>query len=154
MNRNIFIIILGVSRQQAEFDRWLQHSGVCRPGTGVFPTGSSHRNAADLRRGNFLFFLSEIVNYFVGSSENASRGVSYDLFHMIKIHPMIFLSIIIITWLHFIMKHGIFSRRVQLVFQAAKEVVLSMYPRYDQIVAEIHVRVAELPLVEDLRSLR
>ncbi|CAH1782811.1 unnamed protein product [Owenia fusiformis] len=38
--------------------------------------------------------------------------------------------------------------------EAAKEVVLSMYPRYDKIVKEIHVRVSELPLVEDLRSLR
>ncbi|XP_064633421.1 DNA replication licensing factor mcm2-like [Lineus longissimus] len=38
--------------------------------------------------------------------------------------------------------------------EAAKEVVLGMYPRYDQIVNEIHVRIAELPLVEDIRSLR
>ena len=29
-----------------------------------------------------------------------------------------------------------------------------MYPRYDQIVKEIHVRISELPLIEDLRSLR
>jgi len=32
--------------------------------------------------------------------------------------------------------------------------VLSMYPRYDQIVKEIHVRISDLPLIEDLRSLR
>jgi len=38
--------------------------------------------------------------------------------------------------------------------QAAKDVVLSMYPRYDQIVKEIHVRISDLPLIEDLRSLR
>ena len=38
--------------------------------------------------------------------------------------------------------------------QAAKEVVLSMYPNYERIVKEIHVRVAELPLIEELRSLR
>ncbi len=40
------------------------------------------------------------------------------------------------------------------VLQAAKGVVLSMYPRYDQIVKEIHVRISDLPLIEDLRSLR
>ncbi len=38
--------------------------------------------------------------------------------------------------------------------QAAKEVVLSYYPRYDTIANEIHVRIAELPLMEDLRALR
>lgn len=38
--------------------------------------------------------------------------------------------------------------------EAAKEVVLSMYPNYERIVKEIHVRVAELPLIEELRSLR
>ncbi|XP_077982229.1 DNA replication licensing factor mcm2-like [Glandiceps talaboti] len=38
--------------------------------------------------------------------------------------------------------------------EAAKEVVLSMYPMYERIAKEIHVRIAELPLVEELRSLR
>ncbi len=38
--------------------------------------------------------------------------------------------------------------------EAAKDVVLSMYPRYDQIVKEIHVRISDLPLIEDLRALR
>lgn len=38
--------------------------------------------------------------------------------------------------------------------EAAKEVVLSMYPNYEKIVKEIHVRIAELPLIEELRSLR
>ena len=38
--------------------------------------------------------------------------------------------------------------------QAAKEVVLSMYPNYERIVKEIRVRIAELPLIEDIRSLR
>ena len=40
------------------------------------------------------------------------------------------------------------------MIQAAKEVVLSMYPNYERIAKEIHVRVAELPLIEELRSLR
>ncbi|XP_067683029.1 DNA replication licensing factor mcm2-like [Haliotis asinina] len=38
--------------------------------------------------------------------------------------------------------------------EAAKEVVLSMYPNYERIAKEIRVRIAELPLIEDLRSLR
>ena len=29
-----------------------------------------------------------------------------------------------------------------------------MYPNYDKIVKEIHVRISDLPLIEDLRSLR
>ncbi|MEE6502161.1 hypothetical protein FKM82_004425 [Ascaphus truei] len=38
--------------------------------------------------------------------------------------------------------------------EAAKEVVLVMYPKYDRIAHEIHVRISHLPLVEALRSLR
>merc|ERR1719322_1595473 len=38
--------------------------------------------------------------------------------------------------------------------EAAKSVVLSMFPRYELIQKEIHVRITELPLVEELRSLR
>lgn len=38
--------------------------------------------------------------------------------------------------------------------EAAKEVVLVMYPKYDRIAHEIHVRISHLPLVEELRSLR
>lgn len=38
--------------------------------------------------------------------------------------------------------------------EAAKDVVLSMYPNYEKIVKEIHVRIGELPLIEELRSLR
>ena len=47
-----------------------------------------------------------------------------------------------------------YSDKCVCILQAAKEVVLSMYPRYDQIVKEIHVRISDLPLIEDLRSLR
>ena len=47
-----------------------------------------------------------------------------------------------------------YVKRVSCFVQAAKDVVLSMYPRYDQIVKEIHVRISDLPLIEDLRSLR
>jgi len=38
--------------------------------------------------------------------------------------------------------------------EAAKTVVLSMFPRYEAIAKEIHVRITDLPLVEELRSLR
>ena len=38
--------------------------------------------------------------------------------------------------------------------KAAKEVVLGYYPRYDSIAKEIHIRIAELPLMEELRALR
>ncbi|XP_064614879.1 DNA replication licensing factor mcm2-like [Liolophura sinensis] len=38
--------------------------------------------------------------------------------------------------------------------EAAKEVVFNMYPNYEKIAKEIHVRIAELPLIEELRSLR
>uniref|UniRef100_UPI00358E0689 DNA replication licensing factor MCM2 n=1 Tax=Myxine glutinosa TaxID=7769 RepID=UPI00358E0689 len=37
---------------------------------------------------------------------------------------------------------------------AAKEVVLSMNPKYDRIASTIHVRISNLPLVEELRTLR
>ena len=43
---------------------------------------------------------------------------------------------------------------ISCLMQAALDVVLSMYPRYDQIVKEIHVRISDLPLIEELRSLR
>ncbi|XP_019716079.1 DNA replication licensing factor MCM2 [Hippocampus comes] len=38
--------------------------------------------------------------------------------------------------------------------EAAKEVVLAMYPKYERIAHEIHVRICNLPLVEEIRSLR
>ncbi|BFZ08073.1 hypothetical protein BsWGS_11112 [Bradybaena similaris] len=38
--------------------------------------------------------------------------------------------------------------------EAAKEVVFSMYPNYERITKSIHVRIADLPLIEEIRSLR
>ena len=35
--------------------------------------------------------------------------------------------------------------------EAAKSVVLNMFPHYERIAKDIHVRISELPLVEDLR---
>ena len=47
------------------------------------------------------------------------------------------------------------SRPFRQVFdEAAKEVVLAMYPKYGRIAHEIHVRICNLPLVEEIRSLR
>lgn len=38
--------------------------------------------------------------------------------------------------------------------EAAKDIVLSMFPQYERITSEIHVRITDLPLIEDIRSLR
>lgn len=43
---------------------------------------------------------------------------------------------------------------LQIFDEAAKEVVLAMYPKYDRIAHEIHVRICNLPLVEEIRALR
>ncbi|GIY51642.1 DNA replication licensing factor mcm2 [Caerostris darwini] len=38
--------------------------------------------------------------------------------------------------------------------EAAKDVVLSMFPQYGRIANEIHIRITDLPLLENIRSLR
>lgn len=38
--------------------------------------------------------------------------------------------------------------------EAAKDVVLGLFPQYERISKEIHVRITDLPLMEDIRSLR
>lgn len=38
--------------------------------------------------------------------------------------------------------------------EATKDIVLAMFPQYERIAKEIHVRITDLPLVEDIRSLR
>jgi DNA replication licensing factor MCM2 len=43
---------------------------------------------------------------------------------------------------------------LQIFDEAALEVVLAMYPKYDRIAGHVHVRISHLPLVEELRSLR
>ncbi|CAG0912555.1 unnamed protein product [Notodromas monacha] len=43
---------------------------------------------------------------------------------------------------------------LEIMDQAARDVVLSLYPKYDRIQKEIHVRIAELPLMEEIRSFR
>ena len=64
------------------------------------------------------------------------------------IDPNFFVSSVY-TWVHVL--HGDSTPSLP---QAAKEVVLSYYPRYENIASEIHVRIGELPLCESLRSLR
>uniref|UniRef100_A0A667XLG5 DNA replication licensing factor MCM2 n=1 Tax=Myripristis murdjan TaxID=586833 RepID=A0A667XLG5_9TELE len=44
------------------------------------------------------------------------------------------------------------AEMIKVFDEAAKEVVLAMYPKYDRIAHEIHVRICNLPLVEELRS--
>jgi len=46
------------------------------------------------------------------------------------------------------------SEMLEIFDEAAKEVVLSMFQQYERIHNHIYVRIAELPLMEDLRSLR
>merc|ERR1719186_938138 len=46
------------------------------------------------------------------------------------------------------------TEMLEIFDRAAKQVVLSMFPHYNRISKEIHVRISELPLVEELRSLR
>merc|ERR1719471_2341385 len=43
---------------------------------------------------------------------------------------------------------------LQIFDEAARSVVTNMFPHYDRIATDIHVRITDLPLVEDLRSLR
>lgn len=38
--------------------------------------------------------------------------------------------------------------------EVAKELVLTIFPSYERVTSEIHVRISELPLVEDLRTFR
>uniref|UniRef100_A0A8D8WMM2 DNA replication licensing factor MCM2 n=2 Tax=Cacopsylla melanoneura TaxID=428564 RepID=A0A8D8WMM2_9HEMI len=38
--------------------------------------------------------------------------------------------------------------------EVAKELVLSMYPSYERVTTEIHVRISDLPLIEDIRTFR
>lgn len=38
--------------------------------------------------------------------------------------------------------------------KVAKETVLNFFPTYDRVTSDIHVRISELPLVEDLRTFR
>ncbi|KAG1671758.1 DNA replication licensing factor mcm2 [Nymphon striatum] len=46
------------------------------------------------------------------------------------------------------------SEMLEVFDKAAKDVVLGMFPQYERIAKEIHVRISDLPLVEELRSLR
>ena len=43
---------------------------------------------------------------------------------------------------------------LQIFDEAAKSVVLGMFPQYERIAKDIKVRISELPLVEEIRSLR
>lgn len=38
--------------------------------------------------------------------------------------------------------------------QVAKDIVLQIFPSYERVTSDIHVRISDLPLIEDLRTLR
>lgn len=38
--------------------------------------------------------------------------------------------------------------------QVAKEIVLQIFPSYERVTSEIHVRISDLPLIEELRTFR
>lgn len=38
--------------------------------------------------------------------------------------------------------------------EVAKDIVLSMYPSYDRVTSEVHVRISDLPLIEEIRTFR
>ncbi|XP_042236429.1 DNA replication licensing factor mcm2-like [Homarus americanus] len=46
------------------------------------------------------------------------------------------------------------TEMLEIMDSAAKDVTLSMFPQYERITKEIHVRITDLPLIEELRSLR
>ncbi|CAG9832644.1 unnamed protein product [Diabrotica balteata] len=43
---------------------------------------------------------------------------------------------------------------IEVFDEVAKDIVLSMYPSYDRVTNEIHVRISDLPLIEELRTFR
>jgi len=43
---------------------------------------------------------------------------------------------------------------IQILDEAAREIVLKLYPYYDLVTPEVHVRLTDIPILEELRSLR
>ncbi|KAG5683240.1 hypothetical protein PVAND_012533 [Polypedilum vanderplanki] len=46
------------------------------------------------------------------------------------------------------------QQMLEIFDQVAKEMVLSIFPTYERVTNEIHVRIADLPLIEELRTFR
>lgn len=46
------------------------------------------------------------------------------------------------------------QQMLEIFDKVAKEMVLTMFPSYDRVTSEIHVRISELPLIEELRTFR
>lgn len=46
------------------------------------------------------------------------------------------------------------SQMLEIFDNVAKDLVLSMFPTYDRVTNDIHVRISELPLIEELRTFR
>lgn len=43
---------------------------------------------------------------------------------------------------------------LQIFDEVAKAFVLTLYPSYERVTSEIHIRISELPLIEELRTFR
>ena len=43
---------------------------------------------------------------------------------------------------------------LQIFNEVAKSVVLNMFPSYERVTSEIHIRISDLPLIEELRTFR
>lgn len=43
---------------------------------------------------------------------------------------------------------------LQIFDQVAKDLVLTIYPSYERVTSEIHIRISDLPLIEELRTFR
>lgn len=46
------------------------------------------------------------------------------------------------------------QQMLEIFDKVAKELVLAIYPMYERVTSEIHVRISELPLTEDIRIFR
>jgi DNA replication licensing factor MCM2 len=46
------------------------------------------------------------------------------------------------------------QQMLEIFDKVAKEMVLTMFPSYDRVTSEIHVRISDLPLIEELRTFR
>jgi len=43
---------------------------------------------------------------------------------------------------------------LQIFDKVAKDLVLNMFPQYERVASEIHARISDLPLVEEIRTFR
>lgn len=46
------------------------------------------------------------------------------------------------------------TQMLQIFDEVAKDVVLSIFPNYERVTNEIHVRISDIPLIDEIRSFR